>query len=183
MVWAQSIRPACTRLCARDTAVFVRQVSQTRRTLLGEPTDNEAKTNAAPSWQDLVPKQPSSGTRATAKLGSTLSRLQNETEEVWRLEQERRNLIDKAFVPRFEANETYDAFDFTLQKQALDFQKIRFPKLKDRFKEVKLDPLLLWKVCVRWSNFSAGNSPPLCIFSNFRTPAPCHILSAPTDPS
>lgn len=94
----------------------------------------------------MVPPQRTNNSRPTSKLGGTLSKLQSETEEVWRLEQERRNLIDKSFVPRFEANETYDAFDFTLQKQALDRQKMRFPKLKDRFKEVKLDPLLLWKV-------------------------------------
>lgn len=121
-----------------SSTVLNRGFSTSRGPLLNDTTTPPSSPSRNKiQWGAPSSAQPSS---RNSELKSSVKRME-ELKERHSEEQ----TIDPSFARRFEVGSTYDPFDFSLAKLRLERAERNNAPPKDKFKQIKLDPLKLWK--------------------------------------
>ncbi|KAA8904516.1 hypothetical protein TRICI_005461 [Trichomonascus ciferrii] len=116
---------------------FVRGFSTMRGGQLQNASAAEGDKRQHVRWSALSSAQPNSN---NSQLKTSVKRM-----EELREKQSEEQTIDHSFVRQFQVGSTYDPFDFSMAKLRLERLERRNATPTDRFKELKMDPLKLWK--------------------------------------
>lgn len=126
------------RLIGGETSVvFVRGFSTAGVGLLQEAGGSGSGKRQHVRWTALSSAQPNSN---NSQLKTSVKRM-----EELREKQSEEQTIDHSFVRQFQVGSTYDPFDFSMARLRLERLERRNATPTDRFKELKMDPLRLWK--------------------------------------